>query len=89
MAASMVGSVVPIPIVSWFAQILVLQQTMQRLYGVQAETALACGAAITLVTFLCVVPAGLLWSRFEHVSLKQVSEESEQVAEEIHSGAKA
>lgn len=88
MAASMVGSVVPIPIVSWFAQILVLQQTMQRLYGVPAETALACGAAITLVTFLCVVPAGLIWSRFEHVSLKQVSEESEHVAEEIHSGAK-
>ena len=87
MAASMVGSVVPIPIVSWFAQILVLQQTMQRLYGVPAETALACGAAITLVTFLCVIPAGLLWSRFEHVSLKQVSEESEHVAETIESSA--
>lgn len=87
MAASMVGSVVPIPIVSWFAQILVLQQTMQRLYGVPAETALACGTAITLVTFLCVIPVGLVWSRFEHVSLKQVSEESEHVAEEIESGA--
>ena len=87
MAASIVGSVVPIPIVSWFFQILVLQQTMQRLYGVPAETALACGAAITLVTFLCVIPAGLIWSRFEHISLKQVSAESEHVAEEIESGA--
>jgi glycosyltransferase 2 family protein len=87
MAASIVGSVVPIPIVSWFFQILVLQQTMQRLYGVPAETALACGAAITLVTFLCVIPAGLIWSRFEHISLQQVSEESEHVAEALESGA--
>ncbi len=85
MAASIVGSVVPIPIVSWFFQILVLQQTMQRLYNVPAETALACGAGITLVTFLCVIPAGLIWSRFENISLKQVSEESEQVGEALES----
>jgi hypothetical protein len=83
MAASMVGSVVPIPIVSWFAQILVLQQTMQRLYNVAPETALACGAGITFVTFLCIIPVGLLWSRFEHISLRQVSEESEHDAEEL------
>jgi glycosyltransferase 2 family protein len=83
MAASMVGSVVPIPIVSWFAQILVLQQTMQRLYNVAPETALACGAGITFVTFLCIIPVGLLWSRFEHISLRQVSEESEHDAEDL------
>jgi hypothetical protein len=81
MAASMVGSVVPIPIVSWFAQILVLQQTLQHIYEVPAEIALACGAGITFVTFLCIVPAGLVWSRFEHISLRQVSEESEHDAE--------
>jgi hypothetical protein len=89
MAASIVGSVVPIPIVSWFFQILVLQQTMQRLYNVPPETALACGTAITLVTFLCVIPVGLIWSRFEHISLKQVSAESEHVAEELSTGVKA
>jgi uncharacterized membrane protein YbhN (UPF0104 family) len=83
MAASMVGSVVPIPIVSWFAQILVLQQTLQHLYNVPAETALACGAGITFVTFLCIVPVGLVWSRFEHISLRRVSEESEHDAEEL------
>jgi glycosyltransferase 2 family protein len=89
MAASMVGSVVPIPIVSWFAQILVLQQTLQRFYNVPAETALACGAGITFVTFLCIVPVGLVWSRFEHISLKQVSEESEHETEELSSNAQA
>jgi glycosyltransferase 2 family protein len=89
MAASMVGSVVPIPIVSWFAQILVLQQTLQHLYNVPAEIALACGTGITFVTFLCIVPAGLVWSRFEHISLRQVSEESEHDAEELSTGAQA
>ena len=89
MAASMVGSVVPIPIVSWFAQILVLQQTLQHLYNVPAETALACGAGITFVTFLSIIPIGLVWSRFEHISLRQVSEESEHDAEELSSGAQA
>lgn len=87
MAASMVGSVVPIPIVSWFAQVLALQQTMQRIFDVPAEIALACGAGLTFVTFLCVIPVGLIWSRFEHISLKQVSEESEHVGEELESGA--
>jgi hypothetical protein len=29
-----------------------------------------------LVTFMAVVPVGLIWARFEHLSLKQVSEES-------------
>ena len=89
MAASMVGSVVPIPIVSWFAQILVLQQTLQRFYEIPAETALACGAGITFVTFLCIIPAGLVWSRFEHISLRQVAEKSEHDAEELSTGAQA
>jgi hypothetical protein len=89
MAASMVGSVVPIPIVSWFAQILVLQQTLQRFYNIPVEIALACGAGITFVTFLCIVPAGLVWSRFEHISLRQVSEVSEHEAEELSTGAQA
>ncbi|HEY3989848.1 MAG TPA: lysylphosphatidylglycerol synthase transmembrane domain-containing protein [Acidobacteriaceae bacterium] len=89
MAASMVGSVFPVPVASWFAQIVVLQQTLKYLYSVPAEIALACGAGITFVTFLCIVPAGLVWSRFEHISLRQVSEESEHDAEELSTRAEA
>jgi hypothetical protein len=83
MAASMVGSVFPVPVASWFAQIVVLQQTLKYLYNVPAEIALACGTGITFVTFLCIVPAGLVWSRFEHISLRQVSEASEHDAEQL------
>lgn len=82
MAASMASSVVPIPVVSWFAQVLALQQTMIRIFGVQPEPALACGAGLLLVTFLSIIPAGLIWARFAHVSLKDVSAESEHLTAE-------
>ena len=58
MAASMASSVVPIPVVSWFAQVLALQQTMMRIFGVRPEPALACGAGLLFVTFLCIIPGG-------------------------------
>jgi glycosyltransferase 2 family protein len=41
------------------------------------------------VTFLCIIPAGLVWSRFEHISLRQVAEKSEHDAEELSTGAQA
>jgi hypothetical protein len=35
------------------------------------------------VTFLGVVPVGLIWAQFEHVSLRTVAAESEHAAEEV------
>jgi glycosyltransferase 2 family protein len=49
---------------------------------VQFEPALACGAMLLIVTFMCVIPFGLIWARVEHVSLKKVSEQSEQFSQE-------
>jgi glycosyltransferase 2 family protein len=37
---------------------------------------------LLIVTFMCVIPVGLIWARIEHVSLKKVSEQSEQFAHE-------
>jgi hypothetical protein len=89
MAASMVGSAFPVPVAAWFTQVIALQITLSQLFSVPQEIALACGAGLTFVTFLCVIPVGLIWSRFEHISLRQVSEESEHDAEELSSGAHA
>lgn len=89
MAASMVGSAFPVPVAAWFTQVIALQITLSQLFSVSQEIALACGAGITFVTFLCIIPVGLIWSRFEHISLRQVSEESEHDAEELSSGARA
>ena len=82
MAASMVGSVVQLPVVGWFTQIGVTTGVMQKVFNVQFEPALACGTMLLIVTFMCVIPVGLIWARIEHVSLKKVSEQSEQLGHE-------
>jgi hypothetical protein len=82
MAASMVGSVVQLPVLGWFTQIGVTTGVMQKVFNVQFEPALACGTMLLIVTFMCVIPVGLIWARVEHVSLKKVSEQSEQLSEE-------
>jgi len=30
-----------------------------------------------VVTFICIIPTGLIYSRIEHVSLKRIADESE------------
>jgi hypothetical protein len=82
MAASMVGSVVQLPVLGWFTQIGVTTGVMQKVFHVQFEPALACGTMLLIVTFMCVIPVGLIWARIEHVSLKKVSEQSEQLGHE-------
>jgi hypothetical protein len=44
---------------------------------------MGCAATLLLVTFLGIVPIGLAWARFEHVSLKKLTEESEHAGEEL------
>jgi hypothetical protein len=44
---------------------------------------MACAATLLLVTFLAIVPVGLVWARFEHVSLRKVTVESEHAGEEL------
>jgi uncharacterized membrane protein YbhN (UPF0104 family) len=89
MAASMVGSAFPVPVAAWFTQVIALQITLSQLLLVPQEAALACGAGLTFVTFLAIIPVGLVWSRFEHISLRRVSEESEHDAEELSFRAEA
>ncbi len=77
MAASIGGSLLQLPIIGWFTQIAVTATAMHTFYGAPIEAATACGAMLLVVTFICIIPAGLVYSRLEHVSLKKVAEESE------------
>jgi glycosyltransferase 2 family protein len=77
MAASIGGSLVQLPIIGWFTQIAITAAAMHTFYGAPIEAATACGALLLVVTFLCIIPAGLIYSRVEHVSLKKVAQESE------------
>ena len=43
----------------------------------------ACGAMLLVVTFLCIIPAGFIYSQVEHVSLKKVAQESGAAGETV------
>jgi hypothetical protein len=83
MVVSMGGSIVQLPVIGWFTQIGLLTAALQAFYHVAPEPALGCGAMLLGVTFLSIIPVGLIWARFEHVSLKKVATESEQAGEEL------
>jgi hypothetical protein len=86
MAASIGGSLLQLPIIGWFTQIAVTAAAMHGFYGASIEAATACGALLLVVTFLCIIPTGLVYSRVEHVSLKKIAEESEAAAAETLPG---
>jgi len=88
MGSSMLGSVVQLPGGvggSQLAVIGVLQSSLfsSEPYNITRELAVSCGIMLWLVTFMSVIPAGLLLARFEKISFLRLSEESTQEEEEI------
>jgi glycosyltransferase 2 family protein len=83
MVSSGVASTVQLPVVGWFTQIYAVAATLGKLFNVAPEPATACAATLLLVTFLGIVPIGLIWAQFTHVSLRKVSAESEHAAEAV------
>ena len=78
LASSGVASIMQLPIVGWFWQIGVVAEVLINLFHVDPESATACAATLLLVTFLSIIPVGLIWSQIEHVSLRKVAHESEE-----------
>lgn len=83
MAGGGVASIVQLPVIGWFTQIAALQQMLEPLFGMSPESAMACAATLLLITFLGIVPVGLVWAHFEHLSLRKISVESEHVGEQL------
>jgi glycosyltransferase 2 family protein len=83
MIASGGASIVQLPVIGWFSQIGLVALALAVVLGASAEAATACGATLLLVTFLGIVPVGLVWAQFEHVSLRKVTVESEHAEEEL------
>jgi hypothetical protein len=76
MAVGMASSTVQLPVVGWFTQIAVLAAAMQQLFGAAWEPALGCSAVLLIVTFLSVIPTGLIWARVDRVSLRKITKET-------------
>ena len=81
MGASIGGSLLQLPIIGWFTQIAVTAAAMNAFYGAPIEAATACGALLFMVTWLAIIPAGLIAARLNHVSLKTAAAEASIEAE--------
>ncbi|MGB0043166.1 MAG: lysylphosphatidylglycerol synthase transmembrane domain-containing protein [Terriglobales bacterium] len=77
MGASMIGSLVQLPGIGGGAQLATIA-ALQRIFDVPPELAASCGILLWLVSFVAIVPVGLLLSHFERLSLRKLSAESEQ-----------
>ncbi len=80
MGFSMIGSVVQLPAVGGGSQLAVIG-ALQAVYGIPPELAVSCGILLWLVTFMAVIPTGLLLGHREHVSLRKVSHEAHEEEE--------
>ncbi len=76
MGASIGGSLLQLPIVGWFTQIATTAAAMHAFYGTPLETATACGALLLLVTFISVIPVGLVYARIDRVRLGDLRQKS-------------
>jgi glycosyltransferase 2 family protein len=76
------ASVLQLPVLGWFTQTFAVAAVLATVFEVSREASTACAATLLLVTFLCVIPVGLIWAQFENISLRKITHESE-VAEHI------
>ena len=83
MIASGGASVIQLPVLGWFSQIGLVVVALTLVLGASAEAATACAATLLLVTFLSIIPVGLIWAQFEHVSLRTITVESGHAGEEL------
>jgi uncharacterized protein (TIRG00374 family) len=80
MGASMIGSMVQLPGIGGGSQLATIA-TLQHVFDVPPELAASCGIMLWLVTFVAVVPVGLLLAHHERLSLRKLSEETAQADE--------
>jgi hypothetical protein len=77
------ASVFQLPVLGWFTQIGLVAAAMSSFYGAAPEASTACAAMLLAVTFLGIIPVGLIWAQFEHVSLRKIAVESKHASEEL------
>jgi len=77
MGSSMLGSLIQLPGVGGGSQLVTIS-ALQHIFNASHELAASCGILLWVVTFVSVVPAGLLLAHRERLSLRRLSEESEQ-----------
>jgi uncharacterized protein (TIRG00374 family) len=81
MGSSMVGSMVQLPGVGGGSQLATISALDHIFDIVPKELAVSCGIMLWLVSFVAIVPLGLVFAHLERVSLRKLSAETEQAEE--------
>lgn len=74
-AGSVIGGILQLPAVGGGSQLATIG-ILYKIFDFPKELAISCGIMLWLVTFMSVVPAGLILAHFERVSLVKLEEES-------------
>jgi hypothetical protein len=77
MGSSMLGSLIQLPGVGGGSQLATIS-ALQHIFQASHELAASCGILLWLATFVSVVPVGLLLAHRERLSLRKLSEETEE-----------
>jgi uncharacterized protein (TIRG00374 family) len=75
MSASIAGSMLQLPVVGGGSQLGTIT-VLKAVFDVEGELAASAGIMVWLVTFIAIVPVGLILARKEHVSLRKLSAEA-------------
>jgi glycosyltransferase 2 family protein len=81
MGSSMIGSMVQLPGVGGGSQLATISAMDHVFHILPKELAVSCGIMLWLVTFVAVVPVGLLLAHRERLSLRRLSAESAEAEE--------
>lgn len=74
--ASMLGSLVQLPGVGGGSQLATIA-TLRHVFGASPELATSCGILLWAVTFMMVIPTGLVLAHRERLSFRKLSEDSQ------------
>jgi hypothetical protein len=83
------ASVIQLPVLGWFSQIGIVAAAITGFFAAGPEASTACAAMLLVVTFLSIIPAGLIWAQLENVNLRKISVESEHAGEHVVDDARA
>jgi len=86
-AASVVGGLLQLPVVGGGSQLATIG-VLHGIFALSPELSTSCGMMLWLVTFMSVIPAGLLLARREHVSLTRLEKTIEQEEQKLEQSAK-
>ncbi len=75
-AASVMGGILQLPVVGGGSQLATIG-TLRGVFHLSPEVATSCGIMLWLVTFMSVIPAGLVLAHFERVSILRLEQESQ------------